>query len=133
MRSVDLEPLGIAALRPKRAASGALIIAIPGPDSQEKADTLAVALGAATLGRGVRVTRPQRWGEVRVRGLTELATPAMVRDAMAAAGECAVGDVHVGEFRRDNAGLFAAYARCPLGGDLQDLKAWRDPARPLRR
>ena len=133
MRSVDLEPLGIAALRPKRAASEALIIAIPGPDSQEKADTLAGALGAATLGRGVRVTRPQRWGEVRVRGLTELATPCdgAGRNGCGwgvCGGRCARWGVPAGQ-RRALRGIRAV----PVGGDLQDLKAWRDPARPLRR
>lgn len=65
MQSVSLEPLGIRALRPKRAATGTLILAIPGQGSQEKADALAKAFVAATEGKGVRVTPPPGDGAKR--------------------------------------------------------------------
>jgi hypothetical protein len=57
-RSVDLQSLGIDALRPKRAVTGGLLLEVLGQESGPKADRLAERLREALGEAGVTVARP---------------------------------------------------------------------------
>ena len=114
MSTVNVDELGIDRMRPKRSVTGGLVLEIPGAEAHEKAAALKAGLEKALRGTGVRLSCPQKYAELRIVGLTELATPKSIRKAVAAAGGCAKVDVTVRDLRRDNNGLFSAWARCPV-------------------
>lgn len=114
-KEIKLEELGVPALRPKRALTGALVLEIPGPDGAAKAKLLKDKL-QAMVGEmeGVRVARPVKSVELRIKDLLEDTTEDEVRQAIVAAGECDRDDVKVGAIRATTSGLFTAWARCPI-------------------
>ena len=114
MSTVKVDELGINKIRPKRSVTGGLLLEIPGTKAHAKAAALKAGLEKALRGTGVRLSCPQKYAELRIVGLTELATPKSVRKAVAAAGDCEKEDVTVGDLRRDSNGLFSAWARCPV-------------------
>ncbi|XP_026830883.1 actin cytoskeleton-regulatory complex protein PAN1-like [Ooceraea biroi] len=122
-KGVDIDALGIAAPRVRRALTGALIYEIPGPESVTKADELASRLVKVFEGSGVRVTRPLKKAELRVRRLDDAATEESVSRAVAAAGGCDPRDVEVGPIQRSPDGLGTSWIRLPAqaGGKVADL------------
>ncbi|XP_026825074.1 collagen alpha-1(I) chain-like [Ooceraea biroi] len=122
-KGVDIDALGIAAPRVRRALTGALIYEIPGPESATKADELASRLEKVFEGSGVRVTRPLKKVELRVRRLDDAATEESVSRAVAAAGGCDPRDVEVGPIQRSPDGLGTSWIRLPAqaGGKVADL------------
>lgn len=113
-RTISLADLGIERPRSRRAANGGLVIEIPGPDGDSKADLL---MGRLTefFGEdgGARVSRPSKHAEVRVRGLDDTVVPSEVAEAVALAGGCRVDEVRVGELRRAPGGLVSVWVQCP--------------------
>lgn len=109
---VDLEPLGIESLRPKRAMTRALILEVPGQGSAAKADVLAERLREAVCDRA-KITRPVTKAEIRIVGLVESTTAAKVASAVAKVGGCGAEESQIGEIRKDRCGLFSTWARCP--------------------
>ncbi|XP_026830953.1 actin cytoskeleton-regulatory complex protein PAN1-like [Ooceraea biroi] len=122
-KGVDIDALGIAAPRVRRALTGALIYEIPGPESATKADELASRLEKVFEGSGVRVTRPLKKAELRVRRLDDAATAESVARAVAAAGGCDPRDIEVGLIQRSPDGLGTSWIRLPAqaGGKVADL------------
>lgn len=103
---VNLESLRIEALKPKRTRTGALILEIAGDDRAKKADDLAAAMTGALAGmEGVKVTRPVKMAEIRIRELDETATPQAIAAVIARAGDCPLGDVRVGPIRFGPSGM----------------------------
>jgi len=71
---------GIKTIRPKKSATGDLILEIPGVDSARKADELASFLrGVAGKDAGVRITRPVKRVDLRLAGLAQ---PVTSKDAI---------------------------------------------------
>jgi len=107
--------IGIKVIRPKRAATGDLLLEIPGAEALRKADEL-VALLREYIGEdeGVRVTRPVRRVDLRISGLTDTATPADIAKAVSefGAGFCA-DDIRVGNIWRAKDGLGTAWVQTP--------------------
>jgi len=67
---------GITELRPRRTATGDILLEIPGADASRKADDLAAFLRKhARDVAGVRVVRPVRRVELRIAGLDSTVTP----------------------------------------------------------
>ncbi|XP_012280816.1 uncharacterized protein LOC105699940 [Orussus abietinus] len=114
-REVDLSELNIDGVRPRRAVTGALILEVPGPDSVQKAGQLKERLKAVFKEEEVRVVRPTKMAEVRVRDLEDSVTPPEVANAIAQSGDCDPGDVRVGVIRPSPSGLGTAWIRCPAG------------------
>ncbi|XP_026823912.1 uncharacterized protein LOC113561603 [Ooceraea biroi] len=133
-KGVDIDALGIAAPRVRRALTGALIYEIPGPESATKADELASRLVKVFEGSGVRVTRPLKKAELRVRRLDDAATEESVSRAVAAAGGCDPRDVEVGPIQRSPDGLGTSWIRLPAqaGGKVADLGRIRVPGEGAR-
>ncbi|XP_029161111.1 uncharacterized protein LOC114932867 [Nylanderia fulva] len=89
-QKINLEDLGIKnGVKIKRAITGALMYEVPGARSQELADSLARRLKAALADKeGVRVQRPTKSAEIRIRGLDDSVTPSDVRNAVSNEGGC---------------------------------------------
>lgn len=113
-RKVRLEELGITYLRPKIAATGAIILEVPGENNASRADLLAEKLRSALAGREVNVTRPTKLAELRITGLDESITDSNLSAAVSGAGDCPADDVQVGEIRRNGVGLGAVWVKCPV-------------------
>ncbi|XP_026824785.1 uncharacterized protein LOC113561790 [Ooceraea biroi] len=122
-KGVDIDALGIAVPRVRRALTGALIAEIPGPESVTKADELASRLEKVFAGSGVRVTRPLKKAELRIRRLDDAATEESVSRAVAAARGCDPCDVEVEPIQRSPDGLGTSWIRLPAqaGGKVADL------------
>lgn len=110
---VRLEDLGISHVRPKIAATGAVILEIPGEQSAEKADLLVIKLREALQEKGVRVSRPVKSVDMRVTGLDESVSGEELAIALARAGSCSSAELKVGEPKRGPSGLGTAWAKCP--------------------
>lgn len=102
-------------MRPRRGATGALLLEISGEEREKKADLLASRLrGVLGTREGVRVSRPSRQAEFRLTGLEESLTRDEVAAAVAKASNGVMGDVTVGPLRRAPGGLITVWVRCPL-------------------
>jgi len=107
--------LGIKAIRPKRAATGDLLLEIPGAEAPRKADDLAALLREhIEEGEGVRITRPVRRVDLRISELEDTISPADIARAVSefGAGFCA-DDIRVGRIRRGRDGLGTAWVQAP--------------------
>ncbi|XP_011859073.1 PREDICTED: uncharacterized protein LOC105556589 [Vollenhovia emeryi] len=112
---VKLEDLGIEGLRPRRALTGALILEIPGENAKEKADQLTERIkGVVGDAEGIRVTRPTKLTEIRIKDLDDSVTQEEVREAVVRAGECSPQDVKIGQLRTAPNGLCTVWAQCPF-------------------
>jgi len=112
---VNLRGLGIGELKPRRARTGALLLEIPGGDGTIRADALARELREALNDReGVRITRPIKTAELRVKDLEDSVSAAEIAEAIADQGQCEIGDIRVGPIRAGPNRLGTAWLRCPL-------------------
>lgn len=112
---INLEEIGVKALRAKRALTGALILEIPGPEGTEKAIALKGRLQEALKDmEGVRVARPVKMAEIRVKDIPETSTEEEVRLAICNTGECTEAEVRVGAFRRGLNGMSTVWVSCPV-------------------
>lgn len=71
-RKIKLGDLGIAYLRPKIAATGAMLLEVHGEGSAATADLLAAKLREVLADTGARIARPVKCEELRVAGLDEI-------------------------------------------------------------
>ncbi|XP_025160216.1 uncharacterized protein LOC112589807 [Harpegnathos saltator] len=67
-RRIDLEGIGIEKIKTRVGATGALVFEIPGEERNKQADLLADKLKEVLTDRA-RVSRPQKMGELRLKGL----------------------------------------------------------------
>ncbi|XP_029165930.1 uncharacterized protein LOC114936781 [Nylanderia fulva] len=95
----SLESLGIKeGVKIRRAVTGALIYEIPGENGNELADKLALKLRQALSGKeGVKIQRPSKTAEIRMRGLDEAVTPSEIGEAISRDGNCQEEEVSVGK------------------------------------
>ncbi|XP_037295822.1 uncharacterized protein LOC115451705 [Manduca sexta] len=124
-RRVDLSGLQIDRLRPKYAATGAMLYEVPGAESEQKADSLAARLRECFGDSGdIVVSRPTKCSELRISGWTFAATSETVKAALCSTGGCAAEAVKVGEVRQDRSGMGAVWAKVPTKA-AQKIKAGR--------
>lgn len=98
---IKLEELGITGgITTRMAATGAIIIEVPGAEHGPKADALTARIREVLRGKeGVRVDRPVRTAEVCIWGLDTSIWPEEAAEALAAKGGCDRQDVRVGDLR----------------------------------
>lgn len=78
--AIDLKDLGIEELRPKRAVTGAIVLEVPGPNGAEKASALKQKMEEVLKDQeGVRVARPVKMADLRVRDLLATVSVQKVR------------------------------------------------------
>ncbi|XP_011859459.1 PREDICTED: uncharacterized protein LOC105556953 [Vollenhovia emeryi] len=112
---VNLEDIGIEEVRPRRGLTGALILEIPGENAHAKAETLVQKIREVVgNAEGVRVTRPVKMAELRIRDLDDSINQEEVRGAVERAGLCSGQEIKVGPIRRATNGLGTVWTQCPL-------------------
>lgn len=112
---VKLADIGVTNIRQKRAATGGIIIEVPGIDADLKADKLADKMRTALCDfTDVRIARPIKTGEMRVMDIDESITPEDIAVAVAEAGGCSAAEVKVGQIRLPCRSLGTAWVKCPL-------------------
>lgn len=99
----------------KRALTGALTFEFAGPEGHIHADKVAQKLREVFHDKeGIRVTRPMKMAEMRVRDLEDSIKPDEVRYVITQEGDCHHDEVKVGTIKRGNDGLGVIWVRCPL-------------------
>lgn len=111
---VNLAELGIDSMKPKRAITGGYMFEVAGEDKSAKADKLAAKLREVIGGEGVKITRPRKTVELRLKGLDASITPSEAREALVWKGQCNLEEIQVGVIRRVPGGLGTMWAKCPL-------------------
>nr|XP_031836981.1 uncharacterized protein LOC116428907 [Nomia melanderi] len=94
--------------------NGALILEVPGKDEVAKADQLATKIAEALEGTGVKMVRPSKKAELRVRGLVDGTTPSEVATAVATVGGCRPEEVQTEEIQSSPSGLGTLWVRWPM-------------------
>lgn len=114
-KGVNISELKIEAVKARRAATGALIYEISGEDRQTRADAFAKKLAEVLAGKeGVRVSRPYKKGEFRLRGLDEAVTVLEVVEEVAKVGGCKPQEIRTGEVRFETGGMGTLWVQCPI-------------------
>jgi hypothetical protein len=97
---VNLDELRITDIRPRRAATGALILEIPGREGgREKASPLAERMASVLGDTLVKVAVLRKIAELSVTGLKDSVTLEEVVAAVVEAGGCSAGEVSAGVLR----------------------------------
>lgn len=92
---IKLAELGINGVRPRRAITGGYAFEVAVEDRASKADQLAAKLREAIGGEGVKITRPCKMAEIRLKGLDDSIT-AEVRESLVQKGQCTPEEIKVG-------------------------------------
>lgn len=112
---IKLEDLGIEALKPRKAVTGALILEIQGPDGKNKAKALKEKMEEALREmEGTKVTRPEKMSEIRIKDIVECTDISEIKEAIAISGECPVEEIKTGEVKKSINGLGTLWAQCPI-------------------
>lgn len=112
---INLEELGIKNLRPRKGVTGALVLEIAGADGTNKAKQLKEKMQEALKNmEGVRVARPVKCVDLRIKDVLESTSEVEIRKAIATHGERMEEDIKVGAPQRSLNGLYTVWARCPV-------------------
>jgi len=112
---VNLSELGIEQLQIRRGATGSLLMSVSGRQAVGRANALADSL-ARTLSamKEVRVGRPMRKGEVRIRGLLSFFSQEEILSAVVSVGGCRLEDLRAGPIRcPSGSSVGTMWLRCP--------------------
>lgn len=120
--SINPEELDIKRMRFKRAVTGALTIEIPGDKEGKRANALAERLLSLFAGKEeVRIARPTKTVELRIRNLDDSVTAEEVALAVAESGECLLTEIKRGAVSRalNGLGQVAAANRIVAAGRIR--------------
>ncbi|XP_032687207.1 uncharacterized protein LOC116851664 [Odontomachus brunneus] len=96
-RHINLGELRIGEIRTRRAATGTLLLEIPGPEGATRADALAGRMSALFAdNQDVRIARPEKKADIRVRDLDEPIAVVDVVSAVATVGGCGPDEIRAG-------------------------------------
>lgn len=143
---VKLSEVGIqSGLTTRTAVTGALVIEVPGAENGPKADALASRMREVLQNKeGIRISRPTRMAEIRIKGLECSISKEEILEAVAEKGKCRQDEVQIGEIRKMSENQGSLWLRLPLvaakkaveGGTIQigwsKVKIALLEARPLR-
>ncbi|XP_011858738.1 PREDICTED: neurofilament medium polypeptide-like [Vollenhovia emeryi] len=112
---IKLEDLGIDKVKSRKALNGATLLEISGgAEAKVKADALATTIKTVGEGKGVKVTRPEKRAEIRLKDLDESVSEEEIRAAVTKAGGGLPDDVKVGPIRRTPGGMGTCWIQCGL-------------------
>lgn len=112
---IKIEDLGIQELRPRKAATDVVILEIPCPDGSEKATVLRDRMAEALQDMGgVKVTRPVKMVELRLKDVLESTDVNEVREVISTVGGCKSEEVRTGSVRALPNGLGTLWVQCPV-------------------
>lgn len=100
------------------AASGGVLLEIAGPEGHSRADALADSL-KRVLNEEAEVSRPIKFGELRLRGIDPSVGQDEIISILATAGGCAPNQIRVGPIRKNIRGVQSVWARCPLSSAIR--------------
>jgi len=109
---IDLSKIGIQEIKIRRARTGGYIFKISGEGKSAKADCLTAKLREEV--KGVKIARPCKTSDLRVRNLDDSVSADEVRKALAEEGQCSADKIKVGTIQKTSGGLGTIWARCPL-------------------
>lgn len=113
---INLRDIGIEALKPRRAATGAIILEVAGPGGAAKAEALKAKMEEALRDlEGVKVARPIKLAELRISRILDATTVVEIKEAISRLGECDVDEVRAGDIRPAPNGLGTLWVQCPIG------------------
>ena len=112
---IRLSEIGGPVAKIRQTVAGGILFEIPGQDRSAKADVLAAKLNEVfAKEEEIRISRPHKRTEIRIRGLDMSIQPEEVRKAVAAVGGCSAEEIKVGEIRkRSQRGMGTAWVQCP--------------------
>lgn len=115
-QKMTLTEVGIqGGIKTRTAATGALILEIPGTENTPKADALAARIREILQNReGYRVDRPVMTAELRIKDLEGSITIDEVKEAVAEKAGCQMFEVQVGTIRRTPRGHGTVWVKLPL-------------------
>ncbi|XP_063635109.1 uncharacterized protein LOC134805832 [Cydia splendana] len=126
-KRINLEDLGISAVRFRTVATGARMLELP-PDTKEAeiaADALAEKLREVLDPNVVHIQRPVKCADIRVTGLDDSAIAEEVVAAVAKLGNCAVEAVKSGVIARSHNGSGSLWLSCPVAAATKVVDAGR--------
>lgn len=143
---VKLSEVGIqGGIITRTAVTGALVLEVPGAENGPKADALASRMREVLQDKeGIKINRPTKTADIRVRGLECSITKEEITEAVAEKGGCRTYEIQTGEIRRTTGVQGSLWMRLPLvaakkateGGTIQigwsKVKITLLEARPLR-
>lgn len=114
-RAIKLKDIGIDDIRCRKSVTGGMVIEIPGKENYNKAEKLEEKLKNMFQNRqDVRVNRPIKRSEMRIRDLDDSITPQEVIKAIAQSGECREEDVTIGDIKhRTPRSMGVVWVKCP--------------------
>lgn len=110
---ISLPELKIERSHIRKAASGGILIEIPGENRNKKAEELKNRI-AGVLGEAARVTRPTVKGEIRIMGMDDSVVPEEVADVLAVLGKCDPEEIKVGTIRPMRNGMNMVWTQGPI-------------------
>ncbi|EFN80639.1 Cellular nucleic acid-binding protein, partial [Harpegnathos saltator] len=112
-RKIDLTRIGTEKIKTRVGATGALVLEIPGEERSKQADLLADKLKEVLTDRA-KISRPQKMGELRLKGLEISTSESEAAEAVAKVGGCQVGEVKTGRMRVAWNNYRTLWVQCPL-------------------
>ncbi|XP_025156223.1 uncharacterized protein LOC112588980 [Harpegnathos saltator] len=100
-------------IKTRMGATGALILEIPGEERGKQADLLAEKLKEVLTDRA-KVSRPQKMGELRIKGMEISTTESEAAEVVARVGGCRVGEVKTAKMREAWNRYRTLWVQCPL-------------------
>jgi hypothetical protein len=111
---ISLDELGIEKIVPRRAITGALILEIPGENTNEKAMRLETKLKELFNSTEVSITRPIKKAELKIYGLEDSVTPEDIIEVISREGNCSPRDIKCSNIKETRSGLGAAWLQYPV-------------------
>lgn len=118
-KRISLNQFDLEEVKMRRAITGAIALEIKGADNNKKADNLTIALRDALKDyENVRVSRPIKLAELRIRDLDDSVTSAQIQLKVAAIGDCRIEDVRVAPPTINTGGMRTFWIKCPLNAAI---------------
>ncbi|EFN83016.1 hypothetical protein EAI_12528, partial [Harpegnathos saltator] len=121
-RKINLTGIGIEKIKTRVGATGALVLEIPGEERGKQADMLAEKLKEVLTDRA-KISRPQKMGELRLKGMEISTSESEAAEAVARVGGCQVGDVKTGKIREAWNNYRTLWVQCPLAAAKKTAEA----------
>jgi hypothetical protein len=113
---ISLKELGVERMEMRKAATGAIVIRVPGDRERDKAAKLAIKLASVLDPAAVKIAAPLRMAELKIERIDVSVNKKELRHALGVAADCKEEEVQVGETGIARGRLGTAWVRCPVAG-----------------
>lgn len=84
---INIKDIGITNPKIRKMANGGVLLEIPGPDGQARADALTSRL-KKEVGDSAKISRPVKFGELQINGIDLSVSPDELVQVLATSGQC---------------------------------------------